>query len=121
MLDFVPDSHLGARERQDDDDIIYCKVCGYEITRRGWAISVRDAYDHTVFNPTGRLFCVLCFEQAAGVTALGAASTAFTWFPGYAWRIAYCQSCSGHMGWVYEGDGSPNRFFGLIKASLVGV
>ena len=47
-----------------------------------------------------------CFE-------LGKATNEFTWFPGYAWRIAYCKSCQHHLGWSYYSN-EAERFYGLI-------
>ena len=48
------------------DDPIYCAGCGHLVTRGRWRISRRDAHEHTVFNPAGRLFTIVCFGEAPG-------------------------------------------------------
>jgi len=43
-------------------------------------------------------------------------TTEFTWFNGYAWRIAVCAKCRQHLGWRFE---SPQDYFhGLILNQL---
>lgn len=41
---------------------------------------------------------------------------AYTWFPGYAWRLALCAKCGLHLGWHYRSSGDD--FFGLILNRL---
>jgi hypothetical protein len=55
-------------------------------------------------------------RAAPGCTTQGAASREHTWFAGYAWRIANCASCLGHLGWRYERG--ADGFFGLILERL---
>ncbi|WP_239988599.1 cereblon family protein [Paramagnetospirillum kuznetsovii] len=75
-------------------------------------------HEHVVFNPAGLLFRILCFRDATGAAADGAASGVFTWFSGYLWRLAACRACGAHLGWRYEGAAEPRIFFGLIKDML---
>jgi len=49
---------------------------------------------------------------------IGVASTQNSWFPGYAWVIALCPSCHGHIGWLFvrvREDLEPVNFFGLSR------
>lgn len=47
-------------------------------------------------------------------------STEFSWFPGYAWRVACCENCGRHIGWCFKtkSDTKPKKFFGLSRASV---
>lgn len=102
-----------------DRDIEYfCVRCGAPVTRGRWEMSMNGGFEHVFFNPAGIVFRVLCFKEAPGATAVGAASGQFTWFKGYLWRIAACTGCDLHLGWRFEGAEAPRVFFGLIKDSL---
>jgi hypothetical protein len=92
-----------------------CRRCGRLVSKARWRIAMNGDHEHVVFNPAGVVFRVLCFQEALSAEAVGEASDQFTWFRGFAWRIAVCRSCGGHLGWRYEGDGV---FFGLIADSL---
>ena len=97
----------------------YCARCGTYMTRGALGIRMGGEHEHVVFNPAGRVFRVVCFKDAPGAVAVGNASDEFTWFKGFSWRIALCKSCDTHVGWMYEGTGSPAVFFGLIRTMLV--
>lgn len=50
------------------------------------------------------------------------ASTKFSWFPGYSWRIAYCNQCGRHKGWKFKAvkrDLQPDSFYGLSRNSVI--
>lgn len=47
--------------------------------------------------------------------------TEFSWFPGYAWQILLCKSCSCHVGWRFTSTKKnlvPHTFYGLSRKSL---
>lgn len=49
-------------------------------------------------------------------------SSEFSWFPGYAWQIAVCITCSSHIGWKFlalNKNLKPKAFFGLSCKSLI--
>ena len=115
MLDNAPETTIDDDTAGAEADEIYCAGCGTLVTRSGWRISRNGDHEHTVFNPVGQLYRVVCFKQAPGVAAVGAPSGEFTWFKGYAWQIAYCRGCDTHLGWQYLG---PDVFFGLIRDKL---
>lgn len=73
-------------------------------------------------NPHGRVFEVVTVLHADNLLFASGSTTDFTWFPGYAWRVALCARCLAHLGWSFVGarsDVSPATFFGLLRADLV--
>jgi cereblon len=56
------------------------------------------------------------------VLLIGLPETKESWFPGYSWQIAFCSTCSEHLGWKFQRvDGKddndlpdrPGSFWGL--------
>ena len=115
MLDTLAKEIVEADLREITDDAIYCAACGMLVTRGRWRIEQRAAHEHTVFNPAGVVFTILCFKDAPGTASQGTPSDEFTWFAGYRWSVAVCRGCSVHIGWRYDG---ADVFFGLIKPRL---
>lgn len=113
--DLSPDLRVTGR---DGGVALHCALCGARITNADQAFAANGAHEHVVFNPAGAVFRVGCFRDAPGVQAMGEPSAEFTWFRGYAWRIALCRACGIHLGWRYEGADSPPLFFGLIRTML---
>jgi hypothetical protein len=100
---------------------LYCFVCGEVITSEEHRLTLHGATEYTFTNPGGFAYTIGCFREARGCEEAGAFTEAFSWFPGYAWRYAFCASCRVHLGWVYQGpQQTPGRFFGLISDRLVG-
>lgn len=103
----------------ETDDVeasdIYCAACSHVVTQTDWRRTVAGAHEHTFFNPAGIVFRALCFREAPGIIAVGAPSREFSWFAGYAWRIALCGGCGTHLGWLFA---DTDAFFGLIKPKL---
>jgi len=79
------------------------------------AVNGRDR--HAFVNPAGLVFEIVCFRTAPGCRRAGAPTAEWTWFPGYAWRLAVCGRCAVHLGWAYQG--TADAFFGLIPDRLV--
>ena len=100
------------------DDEIYCAKCGAMVTRGSWRVVMNGDHEHTLFNPHGRMFRVLCFSEAPGASDHGDFTEEFTWFRIYAWVLSLCRGCRTHLGWRYEGARVPKVFFGLIKFRL---
>ena len=108
-----------TEERADEDDnFIRCGQCLYAIARAGDEISVGGAHKHTFANPNGIVFEIGCFRSADGCKYAGSPTEEFTWFSGYAWRIAVCGKCLMHLGWLYVSPGKDG-FVGLIVDRLV--
>jgi cereblon len=72
-------------------------------------------------NPHGVLHELVTVTWAENVVLSGAPTTEFTWYPGYAWRIAWCGRCGAHVGWSFDaiGDGAPRTFWGLRRQAIV--
>jgi hypothetical protein len=72
-------------------------------------------------NPFGQMRVILTLREARAIVLAGDPTTDFTWFEGYAWRIAYCAGCQEHLGWLFEtiAAGVPPRFYGLLKDALI--
>jgi hypothetical protein len=115
MLQIVENTNIETEGSAETGDELFCAACGHLLTRGRWRISMNGDHEHTVFNPAGRVFTVLCFKEAPGVAPIGDASGDFTWFKGYVWRIGACRGCDSHIGWRFEGE---TVFFGLIKSNL---
>lgn len=103
-----------TRERQARR--LRCGGCGTEIADADARIEIGGAHRHVFCNPHGHVFEIGCFSAAFGVQAIGPASSFFSWFPGYAWRVAVCNGCRAHLGWCY---GDAPDFVGLILPRLV--
>lgn len=110
------------RENQADQNnaspSLFCKTCQCKITQPNQQIAMRGDHEHTVFNRAGELFTIGCFSTATGCIETGRASTEFSWFPGYSWKIARCTNCGIQMGWQFSGKAPVNTFYGLILNRL---
>jgi hypothetical protein len=101
--------HLGA---------IVCRQCLHVITFSTEHRIINGAHLHTFANPEGIIFEIGCYHDAKGCGYIGPASSEFTWFNGYVWRIAVCGYCLVHLGWRFTGaDG--HFFHGLITSRLI--
>ena len=97
---------------------IVCRQCLHTITFSTEHRIIKGAHLHTFANPEGLIFEIGCYHNAKGCGYIGTASSEFTWFNGYVWRIAICASCLVHLGWRFSG--SDGHFFhGLITSRLV--
>jgi cereblon len=58
---------------------------------------------------------------ARNLTLAGPATTAFTWYPGYAWEVASCRRCRAHAGWSFTAvsNEGPGRFWALRRDGIV--
>ncbi len=96
---------------------LVCVDCGRRITTEQARIEMLGRHSHTFTNPHEITYRIGCFRDAAGCSHAGASTYEFTWFPGYAWRLALCTACGAHLGWLYrKSDGSC--FHGLILNRL---
>lgn len=116
----------GDSEPRLDSDLLekkqkerfFCTRCRRLITEGPARLSMNGAHEHTVFNPAGIIFEILCFADAPGVAAVGEPSGEFTWFKHYVWRIVLCLGCEWHLGWRFSGAQTPPVFYGLMANRL---
>jgi hypothetical protein len=98
---------------------LFCAACRHPITHQDERISVQGSHEHRCTNPHGISYHIGCFREAAGCAPSGEETAEYTWFRGYAWRIAYCAHCQMHLGWCFQsGD---DYFHGLIVDRLTSV
>jgi hypothetical protein len=98
-------------------DWVACAACRALVAYSHARLSVNGAHSHSFINPAGLIFRVSCFAAAPGVVSVGEASDDFTWFAGFAWRVALCRACGEHLGWSYHGLGSG--FVALIEDRII--
>lgn len=110
----VKADEASRRERR-----LFCAACKQPVTHQDERIAVAGGHEHRCTNPHGLSFRIGCFRDAAGCAAVGAATIEYTWFQGYAWRIAVCAHCRAHLGWRFEAD--AERFHGLIVDRLTSI
>ena len=103
-------------ERQEDEQNLYCFICGQIITQNRQRIRLAGAHKHVFTNPGGYRFEIGCFRQADGCEQTGEFTDFYSWFDGYRWRYARCGNCRVHLGWAYRGADS---FFGLVLDRLL--
>ncbi len=104
--------------RSAEETAVFCRTCGHPITTARQVVAMDGSQTHTFFNPAGIIFEIICYTGAPGCAVQGAASSTFSWFAGFTWRVALCGGCLTHLGWLFESGSSS--FFGLILQKLAG-
>jgi hypothetical protein len=100
------------REGEREGEWFRCAACGHGLAPEHAAIAQGGSHRHTFVNPAGHEYTLRCFAEAPGARSVGEESTFWTWFPGFAWRLAACAACGAHVGWSFRsGEGG---FWGLI-------
>ena len=103
-------------QHKNDEQPLFCRQCGAEVTKDSLRISRNEKHQHTFFNPAGIVYEIGCFRDAPGCLVRGTSSDEFSWFAGYNWQLGLCVSCLIHLGWFFSsGD---DAFFGLIANRL---
>jgi Yippee zinc-binding/DNA-binding /Mis18, centromere assembly len=104
----------------DDERWLCCKSCETLIAQVS-AILPEGEMPLVFANPHGVVFELVLLGRAQALRLIGSRTEEFTWFQGYAWRVALCGGCGSHLGWRFEAvrGGSPALFFGLLRRELV--
>lgn len=108
------DTLTSTGKRQDrDQPWLICRHCRSQLAP---SASPGGAF----VNPIGHVHDLVVAPCAPGAEAAGPVTTAFTWFPGYGWQLAFCRRCGSHVGWCYLATGQqrPDLFFGLRRDAL---
>jgi len=113
-----PDNAPRDQRSPAGDDTVVCRRCRLVITAVGERRVINGAHAHTFANPEGIVFEIVCYREAWGCGTVGPASSEFTWFAGYEWRIAVCLNCLTHLGWRFSSTQDP-FFHGLIADRLL--
>lgn len=98
------------------EDCLRCACCTNPVTTLQQRIEVEGIHMHRFYNPHGLGFDVACFREAWGSAARGPATSYYTWFPGFTWRLVHCTDCGEHLGWYYQNGDA--HFYGLIAHKL---
>jgi hypothetical protein len=104
----------------EDRRWLHCRSCGTAIAP--FAAILPEGEVPLVFaNPHGMVFELVLLSAAQSLRLIGSMTDEFTWFQGYAWRVALCGGCGTHLGWRFEAiqGASPPVFFGLLRPELV--
>lgn len=110
-----PEAKTDARPRKEKR--LFCAACRHPVTHQDERIVVHGSHEHRFTNPRGIHYHIGCFREAAGCEPGGEATMEYTWFNGYAWRIATCAHCQVHLGWYFQSG--ADYFHGLILSRLV--
>jgi hypothetical protein len=108
----APEVTRDRETAEREDHWLRCTSCGHAIAHEKARIDVDGKHVHTFVNPQGLEYTLRCFGDAPGCAGAGEESTFWTWFAGFAWRIAVCASCSAHVGWSFRSSAAV--FWGLI-------
>ncbi|KAJ8773648.1 hypothetical protein K2173_005894 [Erythroxylum novogranatense] len=105
----------------DNFDLIRCKICQTVLARRSdmLTMSVEGPLNAYV-NKYGSVHEIITLYKANGLALEGRAFTEYSWFPGYAWTIAYCSTCETHMGWLFTATKKlkPKSFWAIRSSQL---
>lgn len=125
LLQRRPAPPARERPRADERDAeaagarLACYRCLSPVTDGSRRIAASGSHAHRFVNPHGIEFEIGCFASAPGCIGQGASSSYWSWFPGFAWRVALCVGCREHLGWSFRS--AESLFFGLILERLVEV
>lgn len=102
--------------------VICCRECKIQVahTNDVFSLSLEGPMSAYV-NPQGHVHETLTVYKSQNLNLMGRPTKEHSWFPGYAWTIAYCRRCTNHMGWKFTAtrkELTPQKFFGLTRASV---
>lgn len=102
--------------------ILCCFNCGEEVAHQDDIFSMSQEGPQSAYvNPSGHVHETLTLYTVKGIRTVGASSTEYSWFPGYAWTISVCAHCDHHMGWRFTAVNRklrPRKFWGISRKSI---
>jgi len=104
-------------ESKNYENRIICVKCENPITTGPDLYTINNQSQFSFCNPVGTNFNISCYLHAPGCTHAGISIQEHTWFEGYAWDFANCNSCFLHLGWRFQAP-EKNTFYGLITNCL---
>lgn len=124
--DRPPNKDDAAPDDQSDDwvhedDAFLCVSCELDVAERDAVFDPGAGPLQLHVNPHGHLHEILTLSAARNLAYYGEETTEFTWFPGYAWRVALCGRCHSHLGWRFaavEESRTPATFYGLLRKAI---
>ena len=109
---------VSEKKKTEKEKYIRCNQCLQPVALPSSRISINGSHAHTFANPNGYVYEIGCFRSVMGCGYLGPSSDEFTWFKGYKWKVAYCERCHAHMGWLFISSNEAFSFGGLILDNL---
>ncbi len=97
-----------------------CAACGRRLAREDWVLDAGSQGPLVFANPHGRFIELLLVTHVVGGAFDQHATTEFTWFSGFAWRIGTCVGCRSHIGWHFEAThaGALREFVALSRGAV---
>ncbi|KAK2991814.1 hypothetical protein RJ640_006374 [Escallonia rubra] len=103
-------------------DCIRCKGCETLIARRSNMLVMSSEGPLGAYvNPHGYVHEIITLYKANGLAFIGNPVTEYSWFPGYAWTIAYCGTCRHQLGWRFTATNKklkPRTFYGIRSSQV---
>nr|XP_043610587.1 protein cereblon [Erigeron canadensis] len=103
-------------------DKIKCRSCQTLIANRSdmLVMSIEGPLGAYV-NPSGYVHEIMTLLKANGLALVGVPTKEYSWFPGYAWTVAYCATCEYQMGWLFTATQKklkPRSFWGIRSSQV---
>jgi hypothetical protein len=98
-----------------------CAACDERLAREDWLLQDTTQAPLVFANPHGRFFELLLVTHICGGVFDRQATSEFTWFSGYAWRVGNCAGCRAHIGWHFEAtqrDLALREFVALSRTAV---
>lgn len=109
-------------ELLENFDRVKCKSCQTIIASRSdMLVMSSDGPLGAYVNPSGYVHEIMTLLKANGLALLGVPTEEYSWFPGYAWTIAYCATCEYQMGWLFTTTKKklkPRSFWGIRSSQV---
>ncbi|XP_028402177.1 uncharacterized protein LOC114525155 [Dendronephthya gigantea] len=103
-------------KKSEESEVLLCRQCGHNIVDSREVVDIKSILAlkyknasvlgpkgtlvQTFKNPEGINFDVITVSKAS-IQEHGDAHEKFSWFPGYAWKLAGCPRCRAHLGWTF--------------------
>ncbi|CAJ1357058.1 unnamed protein product [Effrenium voratum] len=108
-----------AESKEDEEELLACSHCSNPITWREdilqervntfkeavypyeLAVCDKESWCYLATDPQNNRFDLIRTRATAAVRLVASPCEDYSWFPGYAWRAAYCDSCQAQIGWGF--------------------
>ncbi|KAK1425980.1 hypothetical protein QVD17_14647 [Tagetes erecta] len=101
---------------------IKCRSCQTLIANRSdMLVMSTDGPLGAYVNPSGYVHEIMTLLKASGLALIGVPTEEYSWFPGYAWTVAYCATCEYQMGWLFTATNKklkPRSFWGIRSSQV---
>lgn len=109
-------------ELLENFDQIKCRSCQTLIANRSDMLVMSSEGPLGAYvNPSGYVHEIMTLLKASGLALIGVPTEEYSWFPGYAWTVAYCATCEYQMGWLFTATNKklkPRSFWGIRSSQV---